>query len=180
MVFLEKKNIAKWIHIEEAAEEAGLNACKLLSDMNGKAKELFDSDLEIVQQKGVNRFPTFILSGENKEEITIKGVQEYKRFEDAILSYIPTAVKKESNLTSAQLFDKFPTMTEKEFCFLSDVSKEKGHNLLNKLFSQGIIYKYKSKNGLLWINSNISRQEHDSSERAMLNRVSLECEFCYV
>lgn len=180
MVFLEKKNIAKWIHIEEAAEEAGLNACKLLSDMNGKAKELFDNDLEIVQQKGVNRFPTFILSGENKEEFTIKGVQEYKRFEDAILSYIPKAVKKEINLTSAQLFDKFPTMTEKEFCFLSDVSKEKGHNLLNKLFSQGIIYKYKSKNGLLWINSNIARQEHDSSETAMLNRVSLECEFCYV
>lgn len=180
MVFLEKKNIAKWIHIEEAAEEAGLNVCKLLNDMNGKAKELFDQDLELAKQSNVHRFPTFIFSGDTQNDILIKGVHDYEEFEDTLLQYIPTAQKKAIELSPAELFVKFPTMTEKEFSFLTGTSKEKGRSMLNKLFNQGLIYKYKSKNGLLWINSNIVRQEHDSSETAMLNRVSLECEFCYV
>ncbi|MDH4462315.1 MAG: DsbA family protein [Flectobacillus sp.] len=180
MIFLEKKNIAKWIYIEEAAEEAGLNTCKLLNDMNGKAKEDFDADLEMVKDYGVNRFPTFILSGENQEEVTIKGVQEYSVFEDAILKFIPNVQKTEITLSPEELFKQFPTMTEKEFAILTDVTPDVAHYLLNQLFNEGIIYKYRSKNGLLWINSVIHRQEHESKEATILNRTSLECDFCYL
>ena len=40
MVFLKKKNIAKWEHLESAAKSVGLDVGKFREDYNGKAKEL--------------------------------------------------------------------------------------------------------------------------------------------
>src|SRR5690606_18934363 len=45
MVFIQKKNIAKWENIALAAEQVGLNVDQLKTDFEGKAKTLFEEDL---------------------------------------------------------------------------------------------------------------------------------------
>lgn len=47
MVFLQKKNITKWEHLESAAKDAGLDLGKFKADYDGKAKELFQEDLAL-------------------------------------------------------------------------------------------------------------------------------------
>src|SRR5690554_4075869 len=64
MVFLQKKNIAKWEQIAEAAKTVGLNVEQLKADMEGKAKDLFKEDLQLASQLGVRGFPTIFFVDE--------------------------------------------------------------------------------------------------------------------
>jgi predicted DsbA family dithiol-disulfide isomerase len=58
LLFLQKKNIAKWEYISLAAQKAGLDTVQLKNDYEGEAKELFIEDLELAQKLGVRGFPT--------------------------------------------------------------------------------------------------------------------------
>ncbi|KAF5305786.1 hypothetical protein FQR65_LT18668 [Abscondita terminalis] len=60
LVFLKKKNIAKWKYIAMAAEEAGLDVVKLKTDFEGSAQKLFEADLKLARDYGVRGFPTII------------------------------------------------------------------------------------------------------------------------
>src|SRR5690554_5114969 len=68
LVFLKKKNIAKWENISAAAEKVGLNVVQLKSDFEGKATDLFEEDLKLAREMGVRGFPTmyFIDDSGNK------------------------------------------------------------------------------------------------------------------
>jgi len=52
-LYLEKKNIAKWENIAQAAQLAGLDINKLKTDYEGKAKTLFHEDLTYAKTLGV-------------------------------------------------------------------------------------------------------------------------------
>ena len=67
-----------------------------------------------------------------------------------ILKLIPNAKKQKVDITPEYLFNRFATMTNKEFSFITDTSMENSINTLNDLFKGGLIDKYESKNGVLW------------------------------
>ena len=56
MVFLQKKNIAKWEHLELAAKNVGIDIVQFKQDYEGKAKELFNEDLKLGRELGVRAF----------------------------------------------------------------------------------------------------------------------------
>src|SRR5690554_3229489 len=49
LVFLKKKNIAKWEHMATAAKTVGLDVEQLKIDFEGKAKDLFQEDLKVAK-----------------------------------------------------------------------------------------------------------------------------------
>lgn len=151
MVFLEKKNIIKWEFLENAAFEVGLDSARLLRDFEGKAKELFKADLNLANELGVTGFPTLIFSDRSNNQFTLKGYNPYESFENIIHQLIPDATKEKINSDPESLFTHFPTMTDKEFALLSDITREEGHKLLVDLYNQKLIDKYESKNGIIWI-----------------------------
>lgn len=75
MLFLQKKNIAKWQNISLAAEKTGLDVGKLQKDTEGRAKILFEEDLQFARQNGVRGFPTlfFVHSSGQKNLFTVQG-----------------------------------------------------------------------------------------------------------
>ncbi|WGQ10043.1 DsbA family protein [Pedobacter gandavensis] len=150
MVFVEKKNIIKWEFLETAALEVGLDSARLLRDFEGRAKELFTEDLNTGKTHGVTSFPTLIFSDQHNEHVTIKGHQTYDHFVDIILKRIPHAKKAEINTDPKTLFSHFPTMADKEFAYLSNISMEAAAAQLEELYDQGFIKKMESKNGTLW------------------------------
>jgi 2-polyprenyl-6-methoxyphenol hydroxylase-like FAD-dependent oxidoreductase/predicted DsbA family dithiol-disulfide isomerase len=151
MVFLEKKNIIKWEFLDQAAFDNGLDSARLLRDFDGKAKTLFLEDLEIAKQMEVYSFPTLFFSDSTGKQIKIKGLQPYEKLEEIVLSLIPDAKKKEIDTDPRSLFCHFPTMTDKEFSILSNMSKENSMEMLNALLENGSIDRYESKNGMIWI-----------------------------
>ncbi len=151
MVFVEKKNIFKMLHLEKAAFEVGLDSARLLRDYEGRARDLFREDLMLAEKMSVKSFPTLFFKNGTLQQYAIRGFQPYQNFEDIIYKLMPSICKEEINADPEYLFSQFNTMTNKEFALLSNISKEDALKTLSQLYKNGLIDKYESKNGMIWI-----------------------------
>ena len=150
MVFLEKINIAKWENLAAAATEVGLNAEQLESDFNGRAKDLFNEDLQLGLQLGVRGFPTlFFVDSEGNQE-KVYGTKPYSAYEDAVLKQLPVASKKEIDADWGKLFSIYNKLTAREFSELSQTPRQQAEQLLQGLAKLGILNERVTKNGSLW------------------------------
>jgi predicted DsbA family dithiol-disulfide isomerase len=151
MVFLAKKNITHWEHLEQAAAEVGLDTAKLKADYQGKAKELFQEDLSLKQQLGVRGFPTLFFADRNNQQSKLYGVKPYPVFENNINKWIPHAPKKAYEKTAKALFDTYPSLTTREFAELVNKPRDGAEAELTLLFEAGFLQKVDTKNGAMWI-----------------------------
>jgi putative protein-disulfide isomerase len=150
MVFLQKKNITKWENLEIAAKSVGLNAVQLKIDFNDKAKILFDEDLKLAKQYGVRGFPTmFFIDAQGNKEM-VYGTKPYTTYEAAILKLDATAQKKEYAKDWESLFNKYHSLTAKEFSELSGTARTHSEQVLNDLVAKGNLEKLSTKNGSIW------------------------------
>lgn len=151
MLFLEKRNIAKWEWIGKAALESELDIDLLKTDFEGEAQRLFQEDLEISKKMGVRGFPTLFFTNTEGKQLVIYGVRPYMDFEEAMLKLCPQAIKQPINKTHEGLFDYYPTLTTHEFAVLTDRHENDALDILNNLHKLKYIEKYLSKKGALWI-----------------------------
>lgn len=150
MVFLQKKNIAKWEHLATAAEAVGLDVAQLKTDFEGKAKALFQDDLKTAREYGVRGFPTIFVVDNAGNKETVYGTRPYAFYEMAILKTNPNILKSEYSKNWEALFAIYPTLTAKEFSELSGTPREESENVLNELTNKGSLEKLSTKNGSIW------------------------------
>lgn len=150
MVFLHKKNIAKWEHIEAAAKKVGLNAEQLKTDFNGKAKTLFEDDLKLAREFGVRGFPTMFFTDNSGNKEIVYGSKPYAFYETAVLKLNQNVIKSEYNKNWETLFSKYNSLTAKEFSELSGTPRAESEKQLNELSDKGKLKKHSTKNGAIW------------------------------
>lgn len=150
MVFLKKKNIAKWDHLASAAKTVGLNVEQLKTDFESEAKELFEEDLKLGRELGVRGFPTIFFIDETGNQETVYGTRPYAFYEMAILKLNTNATKSEYSKNWKTLFSTYPTLTVKEFSELSGTPRNESERMLNKLTEKGTLKKFTTKNGSMW------------------------------
>lgn len=150
MVFLQKKNIAKWEHLEAAAKIVGLNIEQFKTDFEDKAKELFQEDLKLGKELGVRGFPTMFFVDESGSKEFVYGTKPYAFYEMAILKLAPSSSKAEYSKTWETLFAKYSTLTAKEFAELSGTPRKESEQFLDELTAKGKLEKHTTKNGSLW------------------------------
>lgn len=150
MLFLEKKNIAKWENMSIAAQNVGLDVEKLRHDYDNGAKQLFEKDLEISRQSGVRGFPTIVFYNDNGQQTVVYGLQPYKAYEEALLKVYPSAVKQTYSKDALILVNHFGSLMAKELSVLADISLSEAETRLKKLTSGGSITEIKSRKGSLW------------------------------
>lgn len=150
MVFLQKKNIAKWENLELAAKKVGLNSEQLKLDYEGKAKILFEEDLKIAKTYGVRGFPTIFFINNSGDNETIYGSKPYPFYETAILKLHSSATKNEYNKNWEALFSKHTSLTAKEFSELSGIERKESEKALNELTKAEKLTKQTTKNGSIW------------------------------
>jgi putative protein-disulfide isomerase len=157
MVFLQKKNIAKWENIAIAAQKVGLNVEQLKTDFEEKAIELFEEDLKLAKELGVRGFPSmyFLDSLGNKE--FVYGSKPYAFYETAILKLNADIKKTEYSKNWETLFAKYNSLTAKEFSELSGTPRAESEKILNELSDKGTLEKLTTKNGGIWKMTNIHR-----------------------
>ncbi|CDN73119.1 ClpXP adapter SpxH family protein [Elizabethkingia anophelis] len=151
LVFLKKKNIAKWEYIAMAAEEAGLDVVKLKTDFEGSAQKLFEADLKLARDYGVRGFPTIFIQNQLGERETIYGTKPYSFFETVILNLSSDVTKEQYNKNQEALFSKYNSLTAREYSELSGISRNESEKQLNELMDKGFLEKLMTKNGSLWI-----------------------------
>src|SRR5690606_3154762 len=121
LLFIEKKNIAKWEYIAMAAVDAQLDVNKLNEDyLNGNAEQNFLEDLELARQLGIRGFPTIIFIGEDGIEQKIYGARPYVDYEIAIKKLLPISKKTYYDTSLNNLFLCYPSLTVKEYAELAD------------------------------------------------------------
>ena len=150
MLFLQKKNIARWENLAIAAEVSGLNIIQLKNDYESRAVELFHDDLALAKKMGVRGFPSmFFTDAEGRTEF-VYGTKPYAVYEQAVLKLYPEAKKKSYSKSSTDLFLKYHSLTAKEFAELSGVNRAESEALLNELAAKEVLQKINSKNGAVW------------------------------
>ena len=150
MVFLQRKNIAKWEHLETAAKNAGLDVAQFKTDYEGKAKELFQEDLKLGKQLGVRGFPSLFFTDDKGNTEFVYGTKPYAFYEVAVLKLAPAASKSEYKKGWEALFARYPTLTAKEFAELSGAARKESEQLLDELTAKEMLEKHSTKNGALW------------------------------
>ena len=139
MLFLESKNIIETDLLYNASFEAGLDAARMLRDLEGKAQLLFEADLELASKLQISVLPTFIFTDNYNNSKVLTEFQHYESFEKTLFSFIPFAQKKTVKNDIESLFKVFPTLTTKEFSFLADVNHDEAQERLNSLYNDGVI-----------------------------------------
>lgn len=150
MVFLQKKNIAKWDHLATAAKTVGLDVEQLKNDFERKAKALFEEDLRLGKELGVRGFPTIFFVDDSGKQEFVYGSRPYPFYEMAILKLNPNATKSEYRKDWETLFSKYNSLTAKEFSELSGTPRIESETILDELSSDGKLEKLNTKNGSLW------------------------------
>ena len=149
MVMVENKNIARLEHLQQAAVDSGLDPARLVDDYNSRSQQLFQNDLELRSQYGVRGFPAvFFVDGASKQ-ILVYGSKPYENYEAAIREIAPSAEKKQAP-AAGDLFDRYPTLTTKEYSVITGVSMQQAEQILTALEQKGAIQKQPVKNGVLW------------------------------
>lgn len=150
MVFLQKKNITKWVYLELAAKKAGLDIQKFKTDYNGKAIELFEKDLKLSKALGVRGFPTLFFTNTKGDKEMVYGAKPYKTFENALLKLFATATKTKYDKSWTAVFSTYPSLTAKEFSELTETDRKESEAFLNNLTLNGMLEKTSTKNGSIW------------------------------
>ncbi len=150
MVFLEKKNISKWEHLEQAALATGLDIVKLKADFEGAANIAFDDDLALARQLGVRGFPTIFFTDKDDNRFKVYGSKPYEVYEQALLKLYPDAVKKSIDTSLLNLFEYYSTLTTKEAAVLTIQTFEEAEASLKLLNTNNKITRHDSKKGILW------------------------------
>ena len=150
MVFLKKKNIAKWEQLTVAAKNVGLDVAQLKLDFEGKAKSEFENDLKLAKEYGVRGFPTIFILDSAGNQQKVYGSKPYAVYETAILKLNPTLVKSAYNNNWETLFSLYNSLTAKEFSVLSGTARAESETKLNALSSKGKLKKLSTKNGAMW------------------------------
>lgn len=151
MVFLHKKNITKWEHLEAAGKKVGLDIVKLKSDFEGDAKILFEQDLKLGRELGVRGFPTMFFTNTKGQNEYVYGSKPYTTFETALLKLYPNAIKTNYEKSWNNVFTKYHSLTANEFSELTNIPRNQSEKFLNDLISDDKLEKFTTKNGSIWI-----------------------------
>ncbi|WP_460673848.1 ClpXP adapter SpxH family protein [Larkinella ripae] len=150
MVFLQKKNITRWEHLEEAAQSVGLDSVRLKQDYEGQAQTRFEDDLKLGKQLGVRGFPSLFFVNDSGEQEFVYGFKPYGAYETALRKVHGSAQKMEIDPQWQDLFTHYPSLTAREYSELAGVSRQDSEATLQRLAEQGHLSQLRTKNGDLW------------------------------
>ena len=159
MVFLKKKNITKWEHLEIAAKNVGLNLAQFKKDYEGEAKELFNKDLQLARESGVRGFPTIFFADATGKTEMVYGSKPYSSYENALLKIHSGISKTPYDKSWSALFSTYHSLTAKEFTELTGTARAESEKILNELTVNGKLEKLVTKNGAIWTSKNASHRD---------------------
>lgn len=150
MVFVEKKNIAKWEHLAQAATDTDLDLPRFKDDYENRANDLFKEDLAMRHDWGVRGFPTIFFIDDEDNRFKVYGTKPYETYEQALLKLVPNATKTAAPIFNEDVLKEYSSITSKEFAVLNDNSLEESERILNSFAEVGKLEKVTATTGYLW------------------------------
>ena len=86
-------------------------------------------------------------------QLSLHGYQPYESFENILQVLSPSIEKQHYRKDAKSLFERFETMTTKEFSFFRNETEFESQHALRKLLGENKISKFESAAGNMWINN---------------------------
>jgi predicted DsbA family dithiol-disulfide isomerase len=150
-VFIHKGDITRVEVLKQLAYESGLDAARLLRDLTGKAVQLFYQDLQLTKELRVDILPTFIFRKNGQVVERMMGGMDMRSFESVVMQLDPTLYKIKAEVSPAELFKQYPSLTKKEFRFLTNTSDDQADQMLAGLMQCGSIKECRTSIGSIWM-----------------------------
>ncbi|MEL6625470.1 MAG: DsbA family protein [Bacteroidota bacterium] len=150
LLFLQKKNVTRWIFVEQAAQVSGLDAQQLKVDYEGIAKQHFETDLALAKSLGVRGFPTLFFVNQEGQQEKVYGTKPYQVFQAVIQKLHPKAQPKRYDTSLAGLLQVYPSLTIRELAELAEITWEEAAATLNGKLGEIRLEKIETKNGDLY------------------------------
>lgn len=160
IIFLRKLNEAVFIHqhditqiglVKQLAFDSGLDATRMMRDINGKATQLFFQDLQLTKEYNVGLLPTFIFLRNGEVVERMIGRIDLPSFESILLRIDPTLHKVKAEIDPEGVFRQYPSLTKKEFRFLTNTSEDEADLMLASLMECGSIKECRTDFGSIWV-----------------------------
>lgn len=133
VLFVGQKNILNLRVLYDLALQSGLDAAQFLRDLPDLASEKFNEDLVLKDSYKVQILPTLIFQNHLGEMRRIEGYMDYYKYVQVIHELNPNIKVSAYSTSGKELFNRFPSMSLKEFMFLSNQTEEDALNELKEL-----------------------------------------------
>ena len=133
VLFVGQQNILNIRVLYDLALQSGLDAAQFLRDIPDLASERFNDDLDLKDSYEVKILPTMIFENHTGEVRRIEGYREYDKYVQVIRELNPNLKVNAYSTSGRELFDRFPSMSLKEFMYLSNQTEEDALNELKEL-----------------------------------------------
>lgn len=150
-VFLQKIDITRTDVIKQLAYDSGLDAARLMRDLSGRAVQLFYQDLQLTKELKVDILPTFIFRKNGRIVERMMGGMDLRSFESVVMQIDPTLYKMKADVSPVDLFRQYPSLTKKEFRFLTNTSEDQADHLLASMMQCGSIKECRTAIGSIWM-----------------------------
>ncbi|MFT4522221.1 MAG: putative protein-disulfide isomerase [Bacteroidia bacterium] len=99
---------------------------------------------------GVRGFPTLFFVHDSTTSEMVYGARSYQYFEEAVLKLYPEAKKTPYNTSLDALFQRYPTLTTREYSELALIEGSTAYEVLESQCLRGKMHKTTTKNGSLY------------------------------
>ena len=147
----EHKFIHKMDVLADLADEVGLDKERFKKDfISDEAKDAFYGDLNEARSQGISGFPTFILKGDNGEDIIFHGYRKFDAFTNAFEKLSKIELKKSEPESILDFIKKWQKVSTQEVAEVFGLSKEESYKELANFEAKAKIKKISLGNGEFW------------------------------
>ncbi|MEO1418646.1 MAG: ClpXP adapter SpxH family protein [Bacteroidota bacterium] len=150
LLFLQKKNVTRWVFVEQSAQVSGLDTQQLKVDYEGVANQHFETDLALAKSLGVRGFPTLFFVNQEGQQEKVYGTKPYQVFQAVIQKLYPEAQPKKYDSSLAGILQVYPSLTIRELAELAEMTLEEAAATLNEELREVRLIKIETKNGDLY------------------------------
>jgi putative protein-disulfide isomerase len=136
----------------ELASEVGLDPDRLLSDIEGPAKDAFESDLKLCQKLGVTGFPTFLIRNRQNEGRLLRGYQPFQSFKIQFDVLAGQDLKEKQIIADKPnimaFIKKYGKVAPKEVSEVFSLSDKATESIIKEMENDGCFVKQPAGNGV--------------------------------
>ena len=152
-LFVAQKDIIDKGLLYEIALSSALDAAQIVRDIEGAAQDNFFQDIVLCKELNIEFLPTLIFSNHRGETRRLVGENDYYILQKTLQELNPNLKLFDYSRDIRDLFTRYPSMSFKEYLYLSGVSREKASANLEQMCLSGELITWETQRTKLYLST---------------------------
>ena len=138
-LFVAQRDIIDKGLLYRMALSSALDAAQIIKDIEGPATDNFFEDVALSEELDIQFLPTLIMTNHLGESQRLIGENDYATFQKTINELNPNLKRMTYSKDIRDLFSRFPSMSLREYVYLSETPLEKAKQELDQMCQSGAL-----------------------------------------